>query len=188
METFYELQPDIFGEHVPELVEPLPSGVTFGTGSLIQEALPSPLVFETDHTVNDPPKAMHNLIVPIMSDAFIAALQQIGVSNVQRFPAEVRSRVDATVWKNYQAVNVVGLIACADLEASEFTHIADRPGESAAPLLEFEDLKIDPARAGEALLFSLAESPGTILIAGRVVEHIRAQRSDEEWGITLDER
>ena len=188
MDTFYELQPDIFAKHVPRLVEPLPSGVTFRAGSVIRETLSSPLVFETGHSADDPPKAMHGLVVPIMSDAFIAALQQIGVSNVQRFPAEVRSKVDGTVWKNYQAVNVIGLIACADLEASEFTHIADRPEESAAPLLAFEDLKIDPARAGEALLFRLAESPGTILIAGRVVEHILAQGSDEEWGITLDER
>jgi len=54
--------------------------------------------------------------------------------------------------------------------------------------MAFEDLKINPARASGALLFRLAESHGTIIVANSVVEYLRAQRSDEDWGITLDER
>jgi hypothetical protein len=71
--------------------------------------------------------------------------------------------------------------------ASEFTQIMDRPGDG-LPLFAFEDLKVDPSRAHGALLFRLSESPGVILVADSVVAVLREQQSDEDWGITLDER
>jgi len=188
MGKYYELQQDIFAKYVPKISQALPDDISFISGTIIQEPLPLPLIFTTRHSAQEPPQGMHSRLIPVMSDSFIAALQQAGVENLQCFPAELRSSVDGTVWKNYQAVNVIGLISCADLNTSEFTHIIDRPGEGTLPLMAFENLKINPARAREALLFRLAESPGTIIIAGRVVEYLRAQRSDDDWGITLDER
>jgi hypothetical protein len=188
METYYELEGDIFDEYVPEIAQQLQDNITFRGGAIIQQPLPSPLIFTTRHSAQKPPKGMHSLVIPVMSNSFIAALQGAGISNLQCFPAELRSTVDGSVWKDYNAVNIIGLISCADLSASEFTHIIDRPEEDASPLLAFEDLKIDPARTRDALLFRLAESPGVILVAGSVVEYLRAQRSDDDWGITLDER
>jgi hypothetical protein len=188
MEVFYELQPDIYAKYVPKIAQDLRDEISFRAGTIIQEPLPLPLIFTTGHSAQELPKGMHGRVIPVMSDEFIAALQQAGVSNLQCFPAELKSRVDGTIWKNFQAVNVIGLISCADLNASEFTQIIERPGEDSLPLMAFEDLRIDPARASGALLFRLAESPGIIIIAGRVVDYLRTQKSDEEWGITLDER
>jgi hypothetical protein len=51
----------------------------------------------------------------------------------------------------------------------------------------FEDVKINSARAGKNLLFRLAESPGVILVAASVIEHLLSIQSDEDWGITLRE-
>lgn len=188
MEIYYELQSDIFAEHMPEIEQEIPDEISFRGGAIISEPLPQPLIFITSHSAQEPPKGLHGEVIPVMSDSFIVALQQAGISNLQCFPAELRSSIDGTVWKNYQAVNIIGLISCADLAASEFTHIIDRPGDESLPLMAFEDLKIDPASAGGVLLFRLAESPGTIIVADSVVEYLRAQRSDEDWGITLDER
>ena len=188
MEPFYELQSDIFGKYVPKLSGTLEEGITFRGGAVIQKPLPSPLIFTTGHSAKEPPKGMEGGLVPVMSDLFLVTLQRAGVANLQCFPAEVRSKLDGTVWKDYQAVNIIGLISCADLNKSESTHIIDRPGEGSLPLMAFENLKVAPARAGGALLFRLAESPGTIIIASSVVEYLRAQRSDSDWGITLDER
>ncbi|MFC1610270.1 hypothetical protein ACFL6C_04880 [Myxococcota bacterium] len=187
METYYELEPDIFGKYVPKITSDLGEGIRFKSGSLIQGQVPSPIVFATNHSAADPPKGMHGRIVPVMSDELIGALQQAGVSNLQCFAAELRSNIDGTVWNNYQAVNVIGLIACADLDRSEYTGIIDRPGEWSLPLMAFEDLKIDPARSRDALLFRLAEDPTVIIVAGGVVESLLAQKSDDAWGITLDE-
>lgn len=188
MDAYFELQPDIFAEYVPRIVSTLPNAISFIDGTVIADQLPAPLVFSTGHSMQDPPKGMHGEVIPILSAEFIAALLAAGVSNLQAFPAEVRSRVDSAVWTNYQAINIVGLIACADLTASQFTRIIDRPGAAAVPLMAFEDLKVAPARARGALLFRLAESPGTILVARSVVEHLRSLRTDDDWGITLDAR
>lgn len=186
MTTYFELQPDIFAKHVPKLVTPLADDIYFRGGVVMERSFELPLIFKTGHSAENPPKGFHSRLVPLMSDAFVAAIRAVGVTNLQYYRAELHG-ADGTIWNDYHAVNVVGLIACADLSASEFTEIVDRPG-NAPPLMAFEELKVDAARAHDALLFRLAESPGVILIADRVVSALRAQRSDEDWGITLDER
>jgi hypothetical protein len=188
MSNFYQLQEDIFAKYVPKLSSELGDGISFRTGRIISKKFPLPLVYSTGHTLQDPPKAMHNEVTPVMSESFIAALQQAGVSNLHCYPAELRSRTDGAIWKNYKAVNIIGLVSCANIEKSEFTHIIDRPEEDSMPLMAFEDLRIDPSRASGFLLFRLAESPGVIIVAERVVEYLRKCQSDDEWGITIDER
>jgi len=189
MDKIYQFQKDIFSQHVAESVqEDLLSDVNFGGGAIIQKTLPAPLVFETGYSAQEPPTGMLSNLYTVMSDELIKALQDAGVSNLQCFPAEVRSSVDGTVWNNYKVVNVVGLISCANLQESEYTFIADRCREGAMPLLAFEDLKIDPVRAGGQLFFRLAEAPGTIIVSSRVVEYLRSIKSDDGWGLTLDEK
>lgn len=188
MAKIYELQPDIFAKYVPKIAQELADNISFKSGSIIEESMPAPLVFMTRHTAKEPPSGLHGKLIPIMSDLLIKALQEAGVSNLQCFPAEIRSSVDGSVWTNYKAVNIIGKISCADLESSEFTHIIDRPGPNALPLVAFEDLKVNSIRTGGALLFRLAESPGVILIAESVIDYLRSIQSDEDWGITLDER
>ncbi len=188
MAKTYELQPDIFGEHVPEISQRLDDNIYFRSGAIISEPVPTPLIFTTTHSAKNPPAGLHGRVVPIMSDSFIKALQDAGASNLQCFPAELKSSVDGSIWTNYKAVNVIGKISCANLESSEFTHIIDVPGTNALGLMGFEDLKVDSARVGGALLFRLAESPGVILVAESVVEYLRSIQSDEGWGVTIDER
>ena len=188
MPKIYQLQPDIFGKYVPKLSQKLPEAISFISGAIITDSLPTPLIFATRHSEKEQPQGLHGMVVPVMSNSFINALRDAGIANLQCFPAEIRSTVDETIWKNYQAVNIIGKIACADLTASQSTHIMDRPGNDTTPLVAFEDLKVDPSRVGDALLFRLAESPGVILIAESVVKHLRSIHSDNEWGITLDER
>jgi len=188
MNKFHQFQKDIFSKHVAEIVLPLPDGVMFSTGAVIHKALPVPLIFETGYSMQEPPTAILSNRIPVLSDALIKALQEAGVSNLQCFPAEVSSSVDGTVWKNYQAVNVIGLIACADLEKSKYIIIADRCGEGAVPLMGFKKLKVDPVRARDQLFFRLAEEPSTIIVSGRVVEYLRTLKSTREWGLTLDEK
>jgi hypothetical protein len=188
MAKIYELQPNIFAKFVPKIAQELSDSISFKSGSIIAQPMPVPFLFKTRHSTKEPPSGLHGRIIPVMSDSFIKALQDAGASNLQCFPAEIRSKVDSSVWKNYKAVNIIGKIACADLDASESTHIIGRPGDDALPLMAFEDLKVEPTRIGDALLFRLAESPGVILVAESVVEYLRTIQSDEDWGITLDER
>ena len=188
MAIIYEIQPNIFAKYVPKLVTVLPDGTRFSRGTPIMVQLPAPIEYLTGHSANEPPLGLHNPIVPLMSDELIDALRDAGVDNLQCFPANVKSRVDGTVWKNYQSVNIIGLVACADHNASSSTKIIDRPGAPDMPLQAFEKLRVDTSRARDFLMFRLAESPMVILVVQSVVEHLRKLRSDEEWGITLDAR
>lgn len=187
MGKFYELQPDIFAKYVPQLSSEIDDDISFIEGTILSQQFPTPLIFSTRHSSKEPPKGMHGQEIPIMSDLFITTLQKAGISNLQCFPVEIRSSTDGSIWKNYKAVNIVGLISAADLDKSEYTPIIDRPGENAIPLVAFEKLKINTSRTSGSLLFILAEEPGTIIVAESVVEFLRNQKKDEEWGITIDE-
>jgi hypothetical protein len=185
MSIMYELSSDIYAEFGvdddPEVLEE----VNFLEGALLDTSLPSPITFIVTHTADEPPQHMPVSVTPLMSGELVKALQEIGVANLQCFPAQLRSAEDGTVWDDYFAVNVVGLVACADLEKSEYEFIIDRPGESSTPLLDFVELHVDPIRAGEYPMFRLAECPAMLLVNEKVVNYLRNIRPDEEWGITL---
>jgi hypothetical protein len=123
-----------------------------------------------------------------MSAELRGFLAGCGVDNIQYFPAQLISRSDGTVWDNYFAVNIIGVVAAADLKASEYTTVIDRPGSSGLPLVAFEDLKIDPNRAQGLNLFRLAESPSVIIISEALVQRLRSAKTDRDWGLTLDSR
>ncbi|MCW8997705.1 MAG: hypothetical protein OQK04_03165, partial [Kangiellaceae bacterium] len=95
-----------------------------------------------------------------------------GVDNLQVFPAIVKSEIDGTVWDGYFAVNVLGLIACADLDKSEYAEIM--PGS-----YRFSELAIHAKKANEALLFRLQEDPGSILMHKNVGKYIVENDPDE---------
>lgn len=183
---FYELEPDLFAEHVPEPACELDATLNLTAGKPITGRFPTPLVFTTGHSADDPPKGLHNRCDPVMSNELVEALHAAGVSNMQCFPAELRSEVDGSVWRNYQAVNVVGLISAADMKASRGAAVISAPSATAVPLAVFETLRVDPVRAGEALIFRLAEAPSRLIVAARVIDHLLQQHSAEEWGISID--
>lgn len=188
MKKIYELLPDIFGDYTATITQNLPEIVNFRGGRIIQEGLPTPLKFLTGHSSNNPPKSMLGYSIPIMSKSLISVFLSSGVSNLQCFPAELVSEVDNTIWTDYFAVNIIGLISCANLEKSDYIHIIDRPGENSFPLLAFNDLKVNPDCLDGTLLFRLAESPGVILIDSNLVDKLFSLKSEEEWGITVVER
>jgi hypothetical protein len=184
----WQLNIDIFGSSVPKLVTPLERGIRFGSGARITATLPTPLRFTSSHTQQKPPSAFEGHVVPTMSTELIQTLRRAGVTNLQCFPAEICSRKDGTVWTAYEVVNVVGLHACAAVEGTTSTHIMDGPGD-APPLVAIEQLKVDPQRAAlGGPLFRLAEDPRVILVSEAVAGALRAVKSDEAWGLVLDQR
>jgi len=186
--VYFELQPDIFAEHVPKAVDPNLQFGPFMRGTLIVDPVATPIEFVTTHESGDPPKGYHGRQLPLMSKAFVHALQEFGIDNLQWFAARLSSSLDGTIWDEYFAANIVGLVSCVDERASKFKKVIDRPGASSSPLLVFEELKIDPNKVDGVHIFRLAESPRTVLVSGKLVDHLRAKADDEAWGITLDER
>ena len=105
--------------------------------------------------------------IPLFSDRFLTVLNDFGVTNLQIFPAELHHQ-DGTVYRGYKAVNIIGLVACADLDRS--TYIAGMP----APVMDFTDLVIDEAKAQSLDFFRLGENTLVIMVSEGLKQAIEA--------------
>lgn len=103
----------------------------------------------------------------LMSKRLVAELQACGVDNLQTFPAEIANKHAGNVIGDYLAVNVLGLVECADAGASSSSPLAD--GQY------FHKLVIDPAKTRGLLMFRLAESRMEIIIAEKVARALLAK-------------
>lgn len=94
--------------------------------------------------------------IPLFSSRLVSALQSAGVTNLQCFAGGVRAP-DGHLHLNYQAVNIVGAIACADLNRSLVI-----PG-SVPPLMDFRKLVIREKHAAGQHFFRLYEDCSIIV-------------------------
>jgi hypothetical protein len=137
------------------------------TGQRLTETVPDPvecLVLE--------PGEMQSMFTGgclLMTDDLIAALRGAGVDNLDVYNAVIRNDETGETWSNYKSVNIVGVISAVDLPRST-------PLERAGELIDvpFEGIAIDPARAGGALMFRLAEAVAGIVVDERVKSHLEA--------------
>ena len=102
----------------------------------------------------------------VMHTRLVEALRFSGVDNLQTFPAEVLDTASGVVSREFQVVNVIGLVSCADLEASR--------SHPLGTVYFFEQIVLDPSRTGGALMFRLAESPVEVVVHEKVADAIRA--------------
>lgn len=103
--------------------------------------------------------------VNVMSARLVNVLIHAGADNLQLFPARIVDPNANTTYEDYFAVNVVGLVECADMAQSEHAPLAD--------LFFFYKLVIIPDNARGLLLFRLAESPIDIIVHERVARALR---------------
>jgi|SRR5437879_5701364 len=102
----------------------------------------------------------------LMSRRLVDAITASGVDNLQVFPASITREDTAEVLDNYCVVNVLGLVAAADMKKSRARPLAN--------LKFFEQLAIDTTRAQGLLMFRLAESITDIIVAENVARAIDA--------------
>jgi len=156
----------------------LPRNVDFISGTVIEEKLDASMVFTTDAPAGTKMLDFKRGAVPLMSKRFVELLVGAGVDNLQLFPAIVKSKVDETIWEDYFAVNVLGLIACADLSKSTYNEII--PGS-----YRFRELSIDVEKINDALLFRLQEDSPTLIMhssVGRYLASNDPNRTLSGWG------
>ena len=151
----------------------MPEELIFITGSKITLPVTDPMVFTTKAESGDTIPDYWDGGVPIMSERFVKLIEDAGVDNIEKFPAIVKSINDSTIWSGYYAINIIGMVKCADLNKSTYTEIF--PDN-----YDFEELAIVASKAHGALLFRLQESPSTIIIHKSVGKHILKNDPDEE--------
>jgi hypothetical protein len=142
--------------------------------SVAAAAVPVPLEYVLDALRPGEPKAMYDAeSVPVMRNDVRDILRAQGVSNIQYFDAVLRDPVNGREYRDYSAFNIVGLVACADMNASEMM------GTSSSVMgdADFHALVIDEKKAGGLLLFRLAENISAIIV------HERIRQAIEQAGI-----
>ena len=150
------------------------AGYRFMLGRWIRN-IPNPFRYDLkpwqddDHTPTMPAYFLGP--VPLFSDAFIDALAVAGVDNFQRFDAVITDPDNGVTHLNYKAVNILGLIAAADMDKS----IATIPAGRAIYDVDFDSLAIDPAAANGLGMFRLAEAISAVLVHGDVVSSLTMQ-------------
>lgn len=156
---------------------PFIKGVSWIRGARIESTLPNPLPFTLwplRPNMSDQGPAMPEWLqgnaAPLFRDDFVAALRQSGVDNLDLYDAIVEDPDSGTRHQNYKAVNIIGVVAAADMALSEATV---HPG---GPLVDvdFDRLVIDGARARGALMFRLAESTAAIIVHERLRDRLQA--------------
>lgn len=155
------------------------------SGAVIDYEIPLPLEFTIDiDSVGFEMRAMYTGAYPLYRNDFIDALTEAGVDNLQLFDAVIKNPVDGKVYNNYKAVNVLGLISCADMDESEFMGISD----SELRDVDFDELVIDEDKAGDALFFRLGENVTAIIVDEKVADIIEPKKipgvkfiSPENW-------
>jgi hypothetical protein len=119
------------------------------------------LVYELSSQYAGTPKVFYyECAIPLMREDMIDVLQKSGVANLECFPALLKDPETGTEYKNYQAINIVGLVSCLDRQNSKVMSHSNGLNSDA----DFEALFIDEKKAQGHLLFRLAENVSAIVV------------------------
>lgn len=137
-------------------------------GKPFRSTIPEPLEIVLDDTVRGRMPDYFKGTIPLMSAGLLAALGAAGVDNLDTYRVELRKR-DGTLASNlYKAVNVIGVVSAANM--AESTVAEGLPVELIAT--SFDSIVIDEKKAGDLLMFRLAEAVTTLLVHERVKRHL----------------
>ncbi len=141
--------------------------VSWNRGGRIQGAVPTPVRIYLDPEAPGLLLPMYYKGVLMMSEQLIAALQVAGVSNLELFDAVLVDEVNQRIHTNYKLVNVIGVLAAADLTKSIFS-------KHGMPLfdVDFDSLVIDENQASGRLMFRLAENVSGIVVHESVMRAV----------------
>ncbi|NOX90994.1 MAG: hypothetical protein GXP18_00660 [Gammaproteobacteria bacterium] len=121
--------------------------------------------------------------IVLMRDDLIAAMEAFGVDNLDKYTVNLTDPDDGTVYTNYKAVNIIGVVAAADMGKSQSTV------HNSIPLVDvsFDKLVIDEIKVQDLLLFRLAENLMTILIHESLRNYLLEKGFDDIKYYQLDE-
>lgn len=132
-----------------------------------------PLRYTLDRDYPGTPKAMYyEESVPVMRNDVAEVLTSAGVDNIEYFDAVLENPVTGSEERNYKAFNIVGVVAAADMKASQLMGTSNSTIGDA----DFHALTIDESKTGGLLLFRLAEALNAIVVHEKVRKAIEAAK------------
>ena len=136
-------------------------GIRFDEGARIQVDVPMIRMIRDEDSQG---QLTDNLIAPgttglVLSSRLRLLLTAHGVHNIEYYPVELENPVDNTRSDDYQLGNLIGRVACFDLELSEL----QRDPRTGA--IEFIDaLALDESKIGELRMFRTSEHAQVIVV------------------------
>lgn len=129
-------------------------------GQRLKRPPPEPVVIEMDGDHNDRMLELDHSSDLVMSRRLEKAVREAGVDNMDVYETIIRHPETGFETKDYVLVNILGLVAAADLAKSNVV------GGSRGNLLDtdFDGVEIDPNKAHGLLMFRLAESTNAIVV------------------------
>lgn len=149
----------------------LPGGPWYH-GQKLKISVPTPLdyILDPDFSNECNIKAMYNnKAIPIMHNQLTKVLSSAGVNNLELFPARLINPNTGAIHEGFQAFNIIGLIAAADLDSSS---LMNPEAEPTILDTDFESLVIDEDKTLGFHLFRLAESCNAICVSEQVKKAI----------------
>lgn len=103
--------------------------------------------------------------VPLFSDKMKTALDECGVTNIDYYPVVITDYETKEILADYWLAIVTGIVACMDLQNSQFKQTADQQ----TVITQFS---IDHAKTGGLNLFRFHNIPGLIIINEELKEKL----------------
>lgn len=156
--------------------------VSFVTGAKITEKLPNPIELTWDPENEKGARVSFYEAAPgtLMAKDLVSALQSAGVDNLDTYPVVIHSESGHPDCHDYLAVNIIGVLATADMEQSEYEE-----GEFFDGFFDvtFYSIVIDEEKAKGQLLYRMAETVSTVVIHEKIVDVLKEKGS---FGLTFD--
>jgi hypothetical protein len=141
-------------------------------GSPFSVEIPQPIELEWDPETKGYRKCIYDTVIPLYHHEVVTALQEAGVDNMVTYPTLISDTVTGEMCKDYLAVNIIGLVSAADLQESIYT-IHNQRGLIDT---DFDSLAIDEPKAGNLLMFRLAECTTGTVVHQNVKQYLESKR------------
>src|SRR5947209_1276127 len=94
-------------------IDSVPPGISWHRGERFSDPVPTPLPVTLDGDGILVP--MFNRGILLFSDDLVSAVREAGVDNIDVYEVELLDPVNNQRYTNYKAINIIGLVAAADL-------------------------------------------------------------------------
>ncbi len=132
-----------------------------------------PVQFEIDLTFHG--RRMSSLFVMpalLAQESLFEALLAIGIDSIDPYPALIRNTETREEWKDYLFLNIVGLVAGADLTKSDYAELGP-------DINVIDKVAIKAVSLPRAPIFRLAEDRLKIIVSDRVHDHLISAGFDD---------
>lgn len=150
------------GKTITDIVDyPLIDGVdSWMSGSRFATALSTPIQLAWDPSTNGVKKHLYDATIPLFHRDLIDALHAAGVDNLDCYPVKITDNTTGAVDETYTAVNVIGLVAAADLAKSKHS---DPSGRGRIDM-DFDGVCLSKEAPQDLMLFRLAECVSALVV------------------------